>query len=141
VVQVPAQKNQAYKYQVGYGNNHLLIKSIMKNRRWWQQATARDVAPNFDDAHILWTQWCKKKLCNHLITSDAFNLEFRDTLRKIEDRGNIKASEGAQANQSPSKLEQLHGHGKDKHLAKSANKQGKRAQMLVATQAKTLESS
>jgi len=26
---------QSYKYQVGMGNNHILIKALMKQRLWW----------------------------------------------------------------------------------------------------------
>ena len=27
--------NSYYKYQVGIGNNHQLIKSLMRQRLWW----------------------------------------------------------------------------------------------------------
>lgn len=30
-----SQKQTFYKYQVGYGNNHQLIKNLFKQRWWW----------------------------------------------------------------------------------------------------------
>lgn len=71
---------------MGYGNNHFCIKSIMKNRRWWVQATSKDYVSNFDDAQIIWTQWCKTKLCNHLCKMQQFKFEYKATLDKIEAR-------------------------------------------------------
>ena len=31
----PNQFFQSYKYQVGLGNNHVLVKALMKQRLWW----------------------------------------------------------------------------------------------------------
>lgn len=37
------------KYYVGRGNNSNLIKSVMKNRFWWEESC-------LDEADFIWTQ-------------------------------------------------------------------------------------
>lgn len=95
---VSTQKCSIYKYQVGFGNNHFLIKSIMKNRRWWICATPKDFVSNFDDAQIIWTQWCRTKLCNHLCKTQQFKFEFKQTLDRIDTKHASKAANKAICN-------------------------------------------
>lgn len=83
-----------YKYQVGLGNNHLLIKSIMKMRLWWHQIQREKVNTSvvrldFDEAQIMWTQWRKVRLYYHLATKDQFQEEFKDLLKAL-DEGRIQ---------------------------------------------------
>lgn len=39
------------KYYIGQGNNHVLVKSIFKNRQWWIQSEKE----NFDECNFIWT--------------------------------------------------------------------------------------
>lgn len=56
----------------------------MKNRRWWICATSKDYVSNFDDAQIIWTQWCRNKLCNHLSKTVPFKFEYKLMIEKID---------------------------------------------------------
>jgi hypothetical protein len=46
------------KYWVGGGNNSGLIKSVLKQRYWWQQGTEEDFA---SDCDFIWTAWKKNR--------------------------------------------------------------------------------
>jgi hypothetical protein len=67
--------NSYYKYQVGIGNNHQLIKSLMRQRLWWHHIQRDKNIPqqavmklDFDEAQIMWSQWRKVRLYQHLQT-------------------------------------------------------------------------
>ena len=79
--------NSYFKYQVGVGNNHLLIRGLMRQRLWWHHIQRdKNMAHttvqklDFDEAQIMWTQWCRDKLCNHLSTHDAMQTELKELL-------------------------------------------------------------
>lgn len=50
------------KFYVGGGNNFPLVRSVIKNR-WWFQLQERC---DFNKCNLIWTAWHKKKLCNQL---------------------------------------------------------------------------
>lgn len=63
--QTPAggQIHSSYvKFYVGGGNNFPLVRSVIKNR-WWFQLQERC---DFNKCNLIWTAWHKKKLCNQL---------------------------------------------------------------------------
>lgn len=70
----------------------------MKNRRWWICATPKDFVSNFEDAQIIWTQWCRTKLCNHLCKMQQFKFEFKQTLDKLDARPPAKTAGKAISN-------------------------------------------
>lgn len=82
--------NSYYKYQVGVGNNHLLIRGLMRQRLWWHHIQRdKNMAHttvqklDFDEAQIMWTQWRKVKLYPYLRTHEGFKKEFSDLLKII----------------------------------------------------------
>ena len=54
IEQIKVQGN--YKFFVGNGNNPLLVKSVLKQRCWWNQG---DLSEN---SNLVWTQWKKPKI-------------------------------------------------------------------------------
>jgi len=46
------------KYWVGHGNNSGLIKSVLKQRYWWQNASEESFE---SDCDFIWTAWKKNK--------------------------------------------------------------------------------
>mmetsp|Transcript_5225 Transcript_5225/g.4811 ORF Transcript_5225/g.4811 Transcript_5225/m.4811 type:complete len:85 (+) Transcript_5225:193-447(+) len=46
-----------FKYCIGLGNNHQMVKSVLKSRQWWIQGEKE----RFSECHFLWTQWLKDK--------------------------------------------------------------------------------
>ncbi len=54
------QANQAlgtYKYYIGGGNNHMLVKQVFKQRTWWLQSEKE----TFEECNFMWTQWLKDR--------------------------------------------------------------------------------
>ena len=47
---------------MGPGNNFQLVRSVLKYR-WWFQISENC---SFSKAHLIWTSWGKKKLCDDL---------------------------------------------------------------------------
>jgi hypothetical protein len=84
------QMTTFYKYQVGVGNNHQLIKSLMKQRLWWhhiqrdKQYSQGIIRLDFDEAHIMWTQWRKVRLYHHLTQFGHYHDEFKDLIAAID---------------------------------------------------------
>lgn len=109
----------------------------MKNRRWWHQATTKDNVSNFDDAQIIWTQWCKNKLCNHLIQNQQFKFEFKLALEKIEKKCFFKGIEGnrkTNLNQSEVKVDKGRGFGQNVSPNKDfTHYKDARAQKLISS--------
>jgi hypothetical protein len=56
---LPNTKNNQFKLCVGKGNNHTLVRSILKERWWWAISEKED----FDEVSFIWTAWKK----NHLM--------------------------------------------------------------------------
>ena len=52
------------KFFIGTGNNHFLIRSVMKSR-WWWSASDR---PTGEDAHFMWTTWKDRRFMSWLPT-------------------------------------------------------------------------
>ena len=50
------QINQSKKFWVGTGNNFPVVKSVLKQRYWWQNATEESFA---EDCDFIWTSWKK----------------------------------------------------------------------------------
>jgi len=53
------------KYFIGNGNNHLLVKSVIRQRSWWSPSEF------MSNANLVWTQWKKNKLINSLPITDT----------------------------------------------------------------------
>ena len=51
-----------YKYYIGKGNNHMLIRALMKTRWWWAQTDSK----NPKEINFQWTQWRNKKFIESL---------------------------------------------------------------------------
>ena len=54
-------KGSQYKFCVGKGNNGIMVRSILKQRYWWNYGTRQD-----ENLNLLWTQWCKPKFIAEL---------------------------------------------------------------------------
>lgn len=50
------------KYYIGPGNNHQVVKNVIKQRYWWTQAPSED----FQDANFIWTSWKRDKHIEYL---------------------------------------------------------------------------
>ncbi len=46
-----------YKYYIGGGNNHMLVKQVFKQRTWWNQSEKE----SFEECNFVWTQWLKDR--------------------------------------------------------------------------------
>ena len=58
-----SQRQQGIKkFYIGKGNNYPLVRSIFKQRWWWQLGSGID----FDSSNFLWTQWRKNELLDWL---------------------------------------------------------------------------
>ena len=62
IMKIVCQQTMFFKYQVGFGNNHLLIKALLKQRLWLHLAQREKqnmqtgiMRLDFDDANIMWT--------------------------------------------------------------------------------------
>jgi len=53
-----------YKFSIGKGNNHMLLRQLMKNRWWWKETDSK----NPKEINFLWTQWRNKKFFESLPT-------------------------------------------------------------------------
>ena len=60
VISVPEGSHQ-YKFCVCQGNNHMLVKSVLKYRSWWAPTSKNDEGLN-----LLWTQWYRPKFIKNL---------------------------------------------------------------------------
>ena len=49
---------QAKKFYVGPGNNFPIVKSVLKQRYWWQYGAEESFAADCD---FIWTAWKKQK--------------------------------------------------------------------------------
>ena len=49
---------QAKKFHVGPGNNYAIVKSVLKQRYWWQYGAEESFAADCD---FIWTSWKKQK--------------------------------------------------------------------------------
>ena len=49
---------QAKKFYVGPGNNYGIVKSVLKQRYWWQYGPEESFAADCD---FIWTSWKKQK--------------------------------------------------------------------------------
>jgi hypothetical protein len=47
-----------YRFHVGRGNNHVLVRQVIKQRWWWSIYEEEDLVHN---NNFLWTQWRKNK--------------------------------------------------------------------------------
>ena len=54
---------QAKKFWVGPGNNFPIVKSVLKQRYWWQYGSEESFAADCD---FLWTSWKKQKHIDYL---------------------------------------------------------------------------
>ena len=54
---------QAKKFWVGYGNNFPIVKSVLKQRYWWQYGSEESFAVDCD---FIWTSWKKQKHIDYL---------------------------------------------------------------------------
>lgn len=69
VSELEISQNQAlgtYKYYIGGGNNHMLVKQVFKQRTWWNQSEKE----NFDECNFVWTQWLKERHIKALLPFD-----------------------------------------------------------------------
>jgi hypothetical protein len=84
--------NSYYKYQVGLGNNHQLIRSLLRQRICFHHINRDKNLPqcavqklDFDEAQIMWSQWRKLKLFAYMTTFKSFQSEFKDLLKFISE--------------------------------------------------------
>ena len=56
-MQTVSQSQGQFKYFIGGGNNHLLVKSVFKQRAWWIQ----NEKETLEECNFLWTQWIKDR--------------------------------------------------------------------------------
>lgn len=54
---------QAKKFWVGHGNNYPIVKSVLKQRYWWQYGSEESFA---SDCDFIWTAWKKQKHIDYL---------------------------------------------------------------------------
>lgn len=54
---------QAKKFWVGHGNNFPIVKSVLKQRYWWQYGSEESFAVDCD---FVWTSWKKQKHIDYL---------------------------------------------------------------------------
>ena len=59
------------KYYIGGGNNHQIVKSVIKSRYWWTPAKYED----FTEANFIWTSWKKDKHISYLKTKGVNELD------------------------------------------------------------------
>ena len=100
----PEQGSSFFRFFVGGGNNHPAVRQIIKRRSWWcryrgerfiGQGSNNDYSDESEDenipaagqaplkgAHLIWTQWRKTELSDHL---KHFNKDVRLTYCKLED--------------------------------------------------------
>jgi len=52
-----SQAQGQYKYFIGRGNNHPLVKTVFKQRAWW----IMNERESFDECNFVWTQWLKER--------------------------------------------------------------------------------
>ncbi|TNV87784.1 hypothetical protein FGO68_gene15266 [Halteria grandinella] len=54
--QQAAQGQVFQRFYVGWGNNDAIVRSVLKQRHWWQQCASED----FNECSFMWTQWKKQ---------------------------------------------------------------------------------
>eukprot|EP00826_Nyctotherus_ovalis_P048661 TRINITY_DN5755_c0_g1_i5.p1 TRINITY_DN5755_c0_g1~~TRINITY_DN5755_c0_g1_i5.p1 ORF type:complete len:761 (-),score=172.55 TRINITY_DN5755_c0_g1_i5:526-2808(-) len=59
-------KGLQYRFFIGKGNNGVMVRSVLKQRWWWNYGNRGD-----DNLSLLWTQWCKPKYINKLPSGEA----------------------------------------------------------------------
>jgi len=52
-----SQSQGQYKYYIGGGNNHMLVKTVFKQRTWWIQ----NEKETLEECNFVWTQWLKER--------------------------------------------------------------------------------
>jgi len=65
----------------------------MKQRWWWHTAAPKDSISNFEEAQIIWTQWCKDKLCTLLTTNESIETDFSELIKKIDSHFTVKLTQ------------------------------------------------
>ena len=58
---------QAKKFWVGHGNNYPIVKSVLKQRYWWQYGSEESFAADCD---FIWTAWKKQKHIDFLTNAN-----------------------------------------------------------------------
>lgn len=59
---------QAKKFWVGTGNNFPIVKSVLKQRYWWQYGSEESFAADCD---FIWTAWKKQKHIDFLTSANT----------------------------------------------------------------------
>lgn len=59
----PNKVYQAKKFYVGVGNNYGVVKSVLKQRYWWQYSSEEAFSSECD---FIWTSWKKQKHIDYL---------------------------------------------------------------------------
>jgi len=54
--------NRVNRFWVGLGNNSSVVKSVLKQRYWWQKGTSE----NLEEVDFVWTSWKRKKHIDYL---------------------------------------------------------------------------
>ena len=54
-------KGLQYRFFIGKGNNGVMVRTVLKQRWWWNYGSRKD-----DNLNLLWTEWCKPKYINKL---------------------------------------------------------------------------
>ena len=49
------------KFHIGKGNNHAIVRSVLKQRSWWTQSAEGEEGFGGSDVCLLWTQWKKQR--------------------------------------------------------------------------------
>ena len=58
--------NKHYFYTDQTGNNHHIIRQIMKKRPWMQRMDNIDKKAQFKQVRFFWTQWHKKSVTQYM---------------------------------------------------------------------------
>ena len=58
---------QTKRFWVGNGNNSAVVKSVLKQRYWWQKGARED----FADCDFIWTAWKKQNHINYLMQNQT----------------------------------------------------------------------
>lgn len=68
------QQGTTKKYWVGIGNNSAVVKSVLKQRYWWQKATREE----FSDCDFIWTAWKKQKHIDFLMSNQKQHFDLTE---------------------------------------------------------------
>lgn len=80
---------QAKKFFVGVGNNGAVVKSVLKQRYWWQYGSEESFAADCD---FIWTAWKKQK---HIDFLQAINTRQRHKVARKQAELEQRADSGA----------------------------------------------